>query len=162
MKNCVVVLTVSRRVLFVASRWHLHITADETLRCKSISHFVSCHDDVIKWKHYQRYLPFVRGIHRSPVRDAELCCSFFFYLGLNKRMSKQACGWWSETPSWSLWRHCNVKLTIETPYRKVLYSVVGEVEWWFLIGFIVWSQNVRNGFYGQYFNSCSQETNCPW
>ena len=24
-------------------------------------------DDVIKWKHFQRYWPFVRGIHRSPV-----------------------------------------------------------------------------------------------
>ena len=24
------------------------------------------HDDVIKWKHYPRYWPFVRGIHRSP------------------------------------------------------------------------------------------------
>ena len=26
-----------------------------------------CHDDVIKWKHFSCYLPFVRGIHRSPV-----------------------------------------------------------------------------------------------
>ena len=25
------------------------------------------HDDVIKWKHFSRYSPFVRGIHRSPV-----------------------------------------------------------------------------------------------
>ena len=25
------------------------------------------HDDVIKWKHFPRYGPFVRGIHRSPV-----------------------------------------------------------------------------------------------
>ena len=25
------------------------------------------HDDVIKWKHFPRYSPFVRGIHRSPV-----------------------------------------------------------------------------------------------
>ena len=24
------------------------------------------HDDVIKWKHFPRYSPFVRGIHRSP------------------------------------------------------------------------------------------------
>ena len=26
------------------------------------------HDDVIKWKHFPRYWPFVRGIHRSPVK----------------------------------------------------------------------------------------------
>ena len=25
------------------------------------------HDDVIKWKHFPSYWPFVRGIHRSPV-----------------------------------------------------------------------------------------------
>ena len=36
------------------------------------------HDDVIKWKHFPRYWPFVREIHRSPVNshtkasDAEL------------------------------------------------------------------------------------------
>ena len=27
----------------------------------------SMHDDVITWKHFPRYWPFVRGIHRSPV-----------------------------------------------------------------------------------------------
>ena len=29
----------------------------------------STHDDVIKWKHFPRYWPFVRGIHRSPVNS---------------------------------------------------------------------------------------------
>ena len=32
----------------------------------------------------------------------------FFDLRLNKRSSKQPWGWWFETLSWSLWRHCNV------------------------------------------------------
>ena len=36
------------------------------------------HDDVIKWKHFPRYWPFVRGIHRWIPRtkdgDAELWC----------------------------------------------------------------------------------------
>ena len=27
------------------------------------------HDDVIKWQHFPRYWPFVRGIHRSPVKS---------------------------------------------------------------------------------------------
>ena len=27
------------------------------------------HDDVIKWKHFPCYWPFVRGIHRSPVNS---------------------------------------------------------------------------------------------
>ena len=60
------------------------------------------HDDVIKWKHFPRYWPFVWGIHRSPVtRSFDVC----FDLRLNKRFSKQSWGWWLETP---LWRHCNV------------------------------------------------------
>ena len=30
---------------------------------------VGPHDDVIKWKHFPRYWPFVRGIHRSSVNS---------------------------------------------------------------------------------------------
>ena len=33
----------------------------------------------------------------------------FVDLCLNKRLSKQSWRWWFETPSRSLWRHCNVK-----------------------------------------------------
>ena len=31
----------------------------------------------------------------------------FFDLRLNKQLSKQSWGWWFETPSRPLWRHCN-------------------------------------------------------
>ena len=31
--------------------------------------YLSGNDDVIKWKHFPRYWPFVRGIHRSPVNS---------------------------------------------------------------------------------------------
>ena len=50
------------------------------------------HDDVIKWKHFPRYRPFMRGIRRSPANpitkasDAERWC--FFDLRLNKRLSR--------------------------------------------------------------------------
>ena len=30
---------------------------------------IQSHDDVIIWKHFPRYWPFVRGIHRSPVNS---------------------------------------------------------------------------------------------
>ena len=30
---------------------------------------IHLHDDFIKWKHFPRYWPFVRGIHRSPVNS---------------------------------------------------------------------------------------------
>ena len=42
-------------------------------RCRwmlSIIHALNSNsDDVIKWKHFPRYWPFVRGIHRSPVNS---------------------------------------------------------------------------------------------
>ena len=41
-------------------------------KCSKIKHCVCSnicewHDDVMKWKHFPRYWPFVRAIHRSPV-----------------------------------------------------------------------------------------------
>ena len=60
--------------------------------CVSITGF-NPNDDVIKWKHFPRYWPFVRGFHRSPVKfpsQSPVTRSFdgFFDLRLNKRLSK--------------------------------------------------------------------------
>ena len=71
-------------------------------------------DDVIKWKHFPRYGPFVRGIHRSPVNSPHKgqwrgALMFSLICALNKRLSKQSWGWGFETPSRLLWRHCNAK-----------------------------------------------------
>ena len=75
------------------------------------------HDDVIKWKYFPRYWPFVQGIHRSrreftgpAQRPVTWSFDVFFDLRPNKQLSKQWWGWWFETPSWSLWRHRNVKM----------------------------------------------------
>ena len=70
------------------------------------------HDDVIKWKHFPRYWPFVRGIHRSPVNSPHNgqqrgVFGVFFKLRLNQLFSKQWRRRWFETPSRSLRRHCN-------------------------------------------------------
>ena len=41
-------------------------------RENSLSHYPwAPHDDVIKWKHFPNYWPFVRGIHRSPVNSPQ-------------------------------------------------------------------------------------------
>ena len=37
--------------------------------CNSAYFALVCHDDIIKWKHFSRHRPFVRGIHRSPVNS---------------------------------------------------------------------------------------------
>ena len=68
------------------------------------------HDDVIKWKYFPHYWPFVRGIHRSPVKSPHKgqwggALMLSLICALNKRLSKQSWGWWFETPSHSLWRH---------------------------------------------------------
>ena len=39
------------------------------LRCVHRIMGMTNHDDVIKWKQFPRYWPFVRGIHRSPVNS---------------------------------------------------------------------------------------------
>ena len=44
----------------------------------------------------------------------------FFDLRLNKQLSKQWWGWWFETPSSSLWRHCNGSWVWEGSWRSVL------------------------------------------
>ena len=65
------------------------------------------HDDVIKWKHFPRYWPFVWWIHRRPAqRPVTQSFDVFFDPHPHKRLSKQW-GWWSETPSCPLWRHHN-------------------------------------------------------
>ena len=47
----------------------------------------------------------------------------FFYLRLNKQLSKQSWGWWFETPSRSLWRHCNG--TPGWPHQQVMAYSIG-------------------------------------
>ena len=68
------------------NRWYfLRHNVTITLRFKII------HDDVIKWKHFPRYWPFVRGIHwsrwipRTKASDAELWALMFslIYVWIN-------------------------------------------------------------------------------
>ena len=80
--------------------------------CKHIHLCEQHHVGAIKWKHFPRYWPFVRGIHRSSVNSPHkgqwrgtLMCSLI--CALNKRLSKQSWAWWLETPTPLLWRHCN-------------------------------------------------------
>ena len=69
------------------------------------------HDDFIKWKHFPRYWPFVRGIDRSLVT---LSFDVFSDLRPNKWLSKQSRHQWFEMPLHSLWRHHNMYFFIRT------------------------------------------------
>ena len=71
------------------------------------------HDDVIKWKHSPRCWPFCAGnlsvTGKFPVRDQWRGAMMFSLIcAWKKQLSTQSSGWWFETPSHPLWRHCNV------------------------------------------------------
>ena len=67
------------------------------------------HDDVIKWKHFPRYWPFVRGIHRSPVNSphkGQWCGALMFTL-----ICARINGWVNNREAGDLRRyraHCDV------------------------------------------------------
>ena len=48
-------------------------------------------------------------------KPVTLSFDVFFDLRLNKGLSKQTWGWWFETPSRSLWRHCNEAIPYQRP-----------------------------------------------
>ena len=89
------------------------------------------HDDVIKWKHFPRYWPFVRGNHWSPVNSPHKgqwrgALIFSLICALNKRSRKQSWGWWLETSACSLWRHCNDEKESQQPtpfhsWERIIY-----------------------------------------
>ena len=74
-----------QQILAVVARMFLKLVGSHPLLGMLISQYTSqwvctlvrwvwryyaiSHDDVIKWKHFPRYWPFVRRIHRSPVNS---------------------------------------------------------------------------------------------
>ena len=73
--------------------------------------YMYVHDDVIKWKHF-RVTGHLWGEFTGPgevpaQRPVTRNFDVFDDLRLNKRLNKQSWGWWFETLSRPLWRHCN-------------------------------------------------------
>ena len=62
-------------IFFTKSFRNCALSMAKLVSCRRISYKemkyreVWLHDDVIKWKHFSRYWPFVRGIHQSPVNS---------------------------------------------------------------------------------------------
>ena len=72
-----------------------------TTYCRARSGYI--HDDVIKWKHFRRYWPFVQGIHRSPVNSphkGQWRGAFMFSL-----ISVWINDWVNNGEAGDLWRH---------------------------------------------------------
>ena len=100
-------------VYFSTTQGHLGSVHEIILQiCICVNSKASSHrrhrDDVIKWKYFPSYWPFVRGIPRSPVdpltkaSDVEPWC---FLLSEQTVEQTMRCRWF-ETPSCSLWSHC--------------------------------------------------------
>ena len=95
------------------------------------------HDDVIKWKHFRVTGPLCgefAGPGEFPTqRPVTRSFDVFFDLRLNKRLSKQPWGRWFETPSWSLWRHCDVYgRTVYMAHNVISFCIVGYVSMFIL------------------------------
>ena len=58
-----------RRLMIAWSRECLDKLLMDAKWRETLTSFLFTHDDVIKWKHFPRYWPFVQGIHRLPVNS---------------------------------------------------------------------------------------------
>ena len=80
------------------------------------THVICIHDDVIKWKHFPRCWPFVRGVHRSPVNSphkGQWHGALIFSL-ICTRTKKN--GWVNNGEAGNLRRHCaHYDVTIMSP-----------------------------------------------
>ena len=79
------------------------------------------------WRHQMETFSVLLAIcaGNSPVtgefpaqRPVVLSFDVFFDLGMNKQLSKQSLDWWFETPSRSLWRHCNAQRFIQAQMKE--------------------------------------------
>ena len=83
------------------------------------------------WRHQTETLILVICAGNSPVtgefpaqRPVTRSFDIFFDLHLNKRLSKQSWGWWFDTPSLPLWRHCNVYINSNHSGEAMYISLI--------------------------------------
>ena len=67
----------------------------------------------------------------------------FFDLRLNKRLSKQSLGWWFETPSHPLCRHCNVTMIYHEHLKQWNMSCLIPLRFNGRIGSITTTESVK-------------------
>ena len=104
------------RVQWTHLHWsHMLLTVDDII--KAITFYWNGNLVISWWRHQMETFSALMALcaGNSPVtgefpaqRPVTQSIEVFFDLRLNKWLSKQSWGWWFETPSRSLWRHCNV------------------------------------------------------
>ena len=106
---------------------------------------IPTHNDVIKWKHFLRYWPFVRRIHWSPVNSphkGQWRRTLMFSLICARISGWVNSGEAGETLSHPLWRHCNAL----PPPSPAHHHQASWLEWfiWGLSGSIFTSVELEN------------------
>ena len=109
--------------------------------CRDLSWCQLCHDDYMWKPHINHAFPWWRNQMETFSTLLTICggnssitnefpaqrpvmrsFDVFFDLRLNKRLSKQSWGWWLETLSPPLWRHCNATHISPVTHRDVKYG----------------------------------------
>ena len=111
-------ITYARNLKTIPPKQSFAITSLLHIYCSDVRQtFPNCQCSLTWWRHQMETISALLAIcaGNSPVTDEfpvqkSVTRSFdvFFDLRLNKRLSKQSWGWWFETLSRPLWRHCNV------------------------------------------------------
>ena len=97
-------------------RWSIFVKGDPSLQISYKSIDNNKQSRVTWWRHQMEIFSSLLAIcaGNSPVpgefptqRPVTRSFDVFFHLRLNKQWSKQSWGWWFDTLSRPLWRHCN-------------------------------------------------------
>ena len=147
----------------------MYVQIRHPLKCLKLWHRVLLRARVIKqptytkhsnkfswWRHqmeiFSALLAFCAG--NSPVtgefpiqRPVTRSFDIFFSLRLNKRLSKQSWGWWFETLSRPLWRHCNVTVML---HRRPGVSNRRGPDWFSGIVQVNIKENIRAQHYSSF------------
>ena len=99
---------------------------------KSISWMICVYS---RWRHQMKTFSALLAlcVVNSPItgefpaqRPVTRSFDVFFDLRLDKRLSKHSWGWWFETPSRPLWRHCNVWLKCHRSLFRRVWSIISQ------------------------------------
>ena len=145
-KICITIVRISKKInlkiLSVKLVWTSNGSSWSNFALTWLTGFIIGHecsiinDDVIKWKHFPRYVPFVRGIHRSPVNSPykgqwrgalmfSLICAW-----INGRVNSRKAGDWRRHRT-----HCDVIL-MRNWFTKIhssgitLHSLYSDFQTW--------------------------------